>query len=149
MENLEEIQRIASECMNCKSKPCSKACPLSNDIPTFIKYIRENDFISAYKTLSETTIMPSICGRICPHSKQCEGSCIRGIKKSPVQIGKLEAFVGDIYLSEKQKKYINESISSVSDIPKFKVAIVGSGPAGITCAAVLACKGCDVTIYVR
>jgi glutamate synthase (NADPH/NADH) small chain len=143
MKAVEEIKKIANECLNCKSKPCSKACPFGNDIPTFINYIKEENFEAAFNTLSETTIMPSICGRICPQSKQCEGNCVRGIKNKPVQIGKLEAFIGDMSLNNDYK--IDGSLSK----NKYKVAVIGSGPAGITCAARLAQKGFKVTIIER
>ena len=93
----ENIVKKANYCLNCANKPCSqKGCPLSNDIPTFIKYVKEGNLQSAYETLSKTTVLGSICGRICPHKKQCEGSCIRGIKGEPVDIGGLESYVFDV-----------------------------------------------------
>lgn len=141
MESLEEIKSLANYCLNCKNKPCLKACPLNNDIPTFIKFIKDQHFRKAYDVLIKTSVMPSICGRICPHSKQCEGSCIRGIKGSPVQIGKLEAFIGDIAIN--RKYHLNNPNKKY----KQKVAIIGSGPSGITCAAYLASKGFNVTVF--
>lgn len=135
------IKEKSEYCLNCKNKPCSKkGCPLNNDIPLFISAIKEVNYKKAYDVLTETTVLPAICGRICPHYKQCMGSCVRGIKSTPVDIGDLEAFVGDIaikegYEIEKQNKYSK------------KVAIVGGGPAGITAAAFLAKEGNDVTIY--
>lgn len=136
-----DIESKANMCLNCNNKPCSiKGCPLNNDIPLFISAIKEGDYKKAYDILSETTVLPAICGRICPHYKQCMGSCVRGIKGNPVDIGDLEAFVGDIaikegYKIEKRNKYSK------------KVAIVGGGPAGLTAAAFLAKEGNDVTIY--
>lgn len=136
---MEDIKELANYCLNCKTKPCTKGCPLRNDIPGFIKYIKEDNFEAAYEVLCNTTVLPGICGRICPHSKQCEGNCVRGIKGEPVQIGKLEAYVADMSsnLSLKpSKEKLNKS-----------VAIVGSGPAGLNCAAKLASLGVNVTIF--
>ena len=139
--NNNDIESKSNKCLNCNNKPCSKkGCPLNNDIPLFISAIKEGDYKKAYDILSETTVLPAICGRICPHYKQCMGSCIRGIKGNPVNIGDLEAFVGDVsikegYEIEKEKKYSK------------KVAIVGGGPAGLTAAAFLAKEGNHVTIY--
>ena len=101
IELINEIKEKANYCLNCKSKPCSqKGCPLGNNIPEFIKQIKEEDYNKAYKILSETTVLSGICGRICPHKKQCQGSCIRGIKSNPVSIGELEAFVFDKVLKD-------------------------------------------------
>ena len=140
---MEEIKEKANYCLNCPVKPCSnKGCPLNNNIPEFIKAIKEEDIKKAYDILSETTVLESICGRICPHMKQCEGSCVRGIKGSPVNIGDLEAYVGDIAIkngykiSEINRKNMNK-----------KIAIVGGGPAGITASAFLLKKGFSVTIF--
>ena len=127
-------------------KPCSlKGCPLNNDIPEFIKQIREEKYEKAFETLSNTTALSSICGRICPHKKQCEGSCVRGIKGEPVSIGELESFIGDFAIKNKLK------ISKTNEIfnQKIKVAIVGGGPAGLTCGAFLAKHGVQVTIFER
>ncbi len=141
MDNLEEIQKLANICLNCKTRPCVKGCPLNNSIPDFIQAVKQGDIELAYKILSETTVFPAICGRICPHNKQCQGSCVRGIKGEPTPIGKIEAFVGDwsIKNNSKLKKYYESS--------NKKIAIIGGGPAGITCAARLAQKGFLVTIY--
>ena len=140
---MEEIKEKANYCLNCPVKPCSnKGCPLNNNIPEFIRAIKEEDIKKAYDILSETTVLESICGRICPHMKQCEGSCVRGIKGSPVNIGDLEAYVGDIAIkngykiSEINRKNMNK-----------KIAIVGGGPAGITASAFLLKKGFSVTIF--
>ena len=140
MEKMDEIMKIANYCLNCKTKPCTKGCPLGNNIPEFIKCIKEEKFDEAYNVLQETTVLSSICGRICPHSKQCEGNCVRGIKGNPVDIGLLESFVGDVNKEkniELKEKLVNNK----------KVGIIGGGPSGLTAAAFLARSGCDVTIY--
>ena len=140
------IQEKSEYCLNCKAKPCSKkGCPLNNNIPDFIKEIKEKNYEKAYEILSETTVLEPICGRICPHKKQCEGSCVRGIKGEPVSIGDMEAFVGDYAIEnglnikkDVEDMYLNK-----------KVAIVGGGPSGLTTAAFLARKGVNVTIFER
>ena len=139
-----EIQKYTEYCLNCPIKPCSnKGCPLNNDIPTFIKLVKEDKIEEAYKIISKTTVLGSICGRICPHMKQCEGSCIRGIKGEPVQIGEIESFVFDEALKKKWYK----NIERTSELQGKKVAVVGGGPAGLTCASFLARCGAEVTIY--
>ena len=141
-----EIQEKSDYCLNCKLKPCSiKGCPLNNNIPEFIKQIKEKEYKKAYEILSETTVLQGICGRICPHKKQCQGSCVRGIKGEPVSIGDLEAFIGDYSIENnlKIKKEIDKKMLNK------KVAIVGGGPSGLTCAAFLARNGVSVTIYER
>lgn len=152
MKAINEIIDKANYCLGCKAKPCStKGCPLNNDIPQFIEYIKQNNYYEAYKTLSSTTVLPGICGRICPHMKQCQGSCVRGIKGNPVSIGDLEAFVYD---KAKEKGYtlrkcfedIKENDNNISN---KKVAIIGGGPCGLTAAAFIAKKGIKVTIYER
>ncbi len=136
-----DIEIKANMCLNCKNKPCSlKGCPLNNDIPSFISAIKDEKYEKAYEILTETTVLPSICGRICPHFKQCMGSCVRGIKGEPVNIGDLEAFVGDLAIEN------NYSIKK-HNINNKKIAIVGGGPAGLTAAAFLARTGNKVTIY--
>ena len=140
---MKEIQEKANYCLNCPVKPCSnKGCPLGNNIPGFIKAIKEEDYKKAYEILSETTVLEAICGRICPHTKQCEGSCVRGIKSNPVSIGEMEAFIGDISIKENYK--ISEKNTENKD---KKIAIVGGGPAGLTASAFLLKKGYSVTIY--
>ena len=138
-----KLNEIRNYCLNCKNKPCSNnGCPLNNDIPAFI---HEKDIKKAYYILCETTVLPAICGRICPHLKQCQGSCIRGLKGKSVTIGEMEKYIGD------------ESIKNNFKIPKDiikklslkKVAVIGGGPAGLTCGAFLAKKGVKVTIYER
>ena len=139
-----EIQKYTEYCLNCPIKPCSnKGCPLNNDIPTFIKLVKEDKIEEAYKIISKTTVLGSICGRICPHMKQCEGSCIRGIKGEPVQIGEIESFVFDEALKKKWYK----NIERTSELQGKKVAVVGGGPAGLTCASFLARCRAEVTIY--
>ena len=97
----EEIKEKLEYCLNCKTKPCSnKGCPLGNNIPGFIQKLKEEKYEDAYDILNETTVLQSLCGRICPHQKQCEGSCVRGIKGSSVSIGELESFIGDIALKK-------------------------------------------------
>ena len=148
----DNIKEKAEYCLNCKLKPCSnKGCPLGNDIPAFISKIKEEKFKEAYEILTKTTVLPAICGRICPHKKQCEGSCVRGIKGESVSIGELEAYVGDIAIKEGYKisksTGIEKDVENGQDLSKKKVAIIGGGPAGLTCAAFLAKKNVKVTIY--
>lgn len=140
----------ASYCLHCKTRPCKeKGCPLGNQIPDFIEAVKEEEIEKAYEILSETTVLPGICGRICPHEKQCQGSCVRGIKGEPVSIGELEAFVFDEMM--KQKRVVKQN--KVKEHEKqeknshCRVAVIGGGPAGLTCAAFLAREGVRVTIY--
>lgn len=140
---MENIKEKANYCLNCPTKFCSnKGCPLNNNIPAFIQAVKEDDYKKAYEVLSETTVLGAICGRICPHTKQCQGSCVRGIKSNPVSIGDLEAFIGDISIKE------GYEIAEVNkkNIDK-KVAIVGGGPAGLTAAAFLLENGYSVTLF--
>lgn len=139
-QNIEEIKEKANYCLHCKVKPCSKGCPLGNDIPAFIQAIKEEKYEEAFQILAETTILMPICGRICPHKSQCEGSCVRGIKGESVSIGDLEAFVGDMWLKKDYSIQIQKQ-------RKEKVAIVGGGPAGIMAAYTLRKKGYQVTIF--
>ena len=140
---MEKMKEKSEYCLNCAVKPCSnKGCPLGNNIPGFIKAIKEEDYKKAYEILSETTILEAVCGRICPHTKQCEGSCVRGIKSQPVSIGEMEAFVGDIAIKEKYKIEKNNK----NKLDK-KIAIVGGGPAGLTASAFLLKEGYQVTLY--
>ncbi len=150
---MQEIKDKAGYCLNCKMKPCSKnGCPLSNNIPEFIKKIKEEKYDEAYKILCETTVLSGICGRICPHQKQCQGSCVRGIKGEPVSIGNLEAFVFD-KAKEQGKKLVNcwerEMKENKQKSGDKKVAVIGGGPSGLTAAAFLAKNGVQVTIYER
>ena len=140
---MEEIKEKVNYCLNCPVKPCSnKGCPLGNNIPGFIKAMKEEDYKKAYEILSETTVLEAVCGRICPHTKQCEGSCVRGIKSESVSIGELEAFVGDMAIKEKY-----ELATLNKNNKDKKVAIVGGGPAGLTAAAFLLKNGYSVTLY--
>ena len=139
--NKEEAVEEASRCINCQNAQCVKGCPVSINIPAFIHEVKEENFEKAYEIISESSSLPAVCGRVCPQESQCEGKCIRGIKGEPISIGKLERFVAD-YAS-------SNGIKPKTDIPKNgkKVAIIGSGPAGLTCAGDLAKLGYDVTIF--
>lgn len=139
--NLEEIKKQAEYCLNCKTKPCMAGCPLQNNIPDFIEYIKKEKYEDAFKVLSDTTIFESICGRICPQKSQCEGSCVRGIKGDSVHIGELEAFVGDYALEN-----IDIKIEEAKDNCK-KIAIIGSGPSGLAAIYYLSTRGYKVDIY--
>ena len=131
----------AERCLNCKNAQCVKGCPVSIDIPGFISEIKSRNFEKAYEVLSDSSALPAVCGRVCPQESQCEGKCIRGFKGEPVSIGKLERFTAD---------WARENgIVPKSDQEKNgrKVAVIGSGPAGLTCAGDLAKMGYDVTIF--
>lgn len=140
---MKDIQEKINYCLNCPVKPCSKkGCPLGNDIPGFIQAMKNGEYKKAYEILSETTVLEAVCGRICPHTKQCQGSCVRGIKSIPVSIGELETFIGDIAIKE------NYKIADINIQNKDKkIAIIGGGPAGLTAAAFLLKNGYSVTIY--
>ena len=139
--NLENIKKQAQYCLNCKNRPCMSGCPLQNNIPDFIKYIKEEKYEEAFRVLSDTTIFEVICGRICPQKSQCEGSCVRGIKGDSVNIGELETFVGD-YAIEK----INTRVIESKDDSK-RIAIIGSGPSGLAALYYLSTRGYKVDIY--
>lgn len=145
---MKQIEEKVNYCLNCKIKPCSqKGCPLNNNIPEFIKAVKEEKYKEAYKILSETTVLPGVCGKICPHTKQCQGSCVRGIKGEPVSIGDIENF---IFQKAVEQGYSLKDVIENQENPELlnkKVAIVGGGPAGLTCSAFLAEDGIDVTIY--
>lgn len=137
-----EIKKEAEYCLHCKNKPCSNnGCPLNNNIPEFIEKIKEENYKGAADILYQTTVLPAICGRVCPHYKQCMGPCVRGIKGNPVNIGKLETFAGDWALEN------NYQIKKENIEKQKRIAIIGGGPAGLTAAAFLAIKGHNVTIY--
>ncbi len=138
---IEEIQAKAEYCLNCKMKPCQNACPLGNDTAGFIKLVKEDKIKEAYELLLETTVLQPVCSRICPHDKQCQGSCVRGIKQVPVSIGDMEAYVGDMAIEKGWK------INKKSESKDKKIAVIGGGPTGLTCSAVLARNGYKVTIY--
>jgi glutamate synthase (NADPH/NADH) small chain len=147
---MKEIKKSANLCLNCKVKPCSiKGCPLGNNIPEFIKQIKEENYRKAYEILSETTVLQGVCGRICPHKKQCQGSCVRGIKGEPVSIGDMEAFIFDEFADEKDSllKCYEDEMKKNNVSRKKRVAVIGGGPAGLTASSFLARNGIDVTIY--
>ena len=138
----EEIIKKAEQCLGCKVKMCQKGCPLGNDITEFITFVKQEKYKEAYEVLSNTTILQPICGRICPHKSQCEGSCVRGIKGESVSIGDLETYIGDLAIEN------NYEISKFTyELKNRKVAVIGGGPAGLSCAAHLARNGYSVTIY--
>lgn len=137
----EQAVSEAERCLNCKNKPCINGCPVMVKIPDFIAKIRERDFEGAYSVIAETSSLPAVCGRVCPQETQCEKYCIRGIKGEPVGIGRLERFVAD---------YHNKNGGAAPVKPEsngIKVAVVGSGPAGLTCAGDLAKMGYEVTVF--
>ena len=132
----------AKRCLNCKNKPCVGACPVQIDIPAFIQLVAQEDFEGAYQVIARSSSLPAVCGRVCPQESQCESKCVRGIKGEPVAIGRLERFVADWHNAH----------STLTDVKKpapngHKVAVVGSGPSGLTCAGDLVKKGYDVTLY--
>ena len=139
--NKEEAEAEAARCLNCKNPRCVQGCPVSIDIPGFITKIKESDVKGAYDVISQSSALPAVCGRVCPQETQCEGVCVRGIKGEPVSIGKLERYVADTARAM--------GIKPSTDAAKKgkKVAIIGSGPAGLTCAGDLARMGYDVTIF--
>ena len=139
---LENIQNEARKCLGCKQKPCSKACPMHTNIPEFIKEIKENNFEKAYNILIENNLFSHVCSLICPQENQCQGSCVRGIKGTPTQIGKLEEAVN----SWAEENNIIPNIS-ISKERSEKVAIIGSGPAGLSCAYELAKNGIKSTVF--
>lgn len=138
---LEQAVDEANRCLNCKNKPCVSGCPVQIDIPSFINKIKERDIEGAYEIISKSSSLPAVCGRVCPQETQCESKCVRGIKGESVAIGRLERFVADYHMANCKEK------------PKFptqnghKVAVIGAGPSGLTCAGDLAKMGYDVTIF--
>lgn len=145
---MKDIKEKVNYCLNCKIRPCSlKGCPLENNIPDFIKAVKEEKYKEAYQILSKTTVLPGVCGKICPHMKQCQGSCVRGIKGDPVSIGDIENFIYNKAIEEGYQLKDVIDIEKDNQLSGKKVAIVGGGPAGLTCAAFLAKDGVDVTIY--
>lgn len=143
MEKIDEIKEKAKWCLNCKMKPCSKTgCPMNTDIPEFIEKIKTDEYEVAYRILMENNLFSHICSLVCPQEEQCEGSCVRSVKQTPTKIGELERFIHE-WAEENQIEY------SVSQLPKNgkKIAIVGSGPAGLECAIELLKNGYEVTIF--
>ena len=131
----------ADRCLNCKHMPCVSGCPVGISIPSFIQKVKVGEFEEAYRILTESSSLPAVCGRVCPQESQCESKCVRGIKGEPVGIGRLERFVAD---------YHNENCTETAEKPTpngHRVAVVGSGPSGLTCAGDLAKKGYDVTVF--
>ena len=139
--NEEEAKCEAERCINCKNAQCIKGCPVAINIPGFIEQVKEGNIEKAYQIISESSSLPAVCGRVCPQESQCEGKCIRGIKGEPVSIGKLERFVAD-WAAE--KGIIPQGAEQKNG---KKVAVIGSGPAGLTCAGDLAKMGYEVTIF--
>ena len=139
--NKEEAMEEASRCLNCKKAKCVEGCPVSINIPGFIHQVKEGNFEEAYKVISESSALPAICGRVCPQESQCEGKCIRGIKGEAVSIGKLERFTADWARENGIKP------TPAAEKNGKKVAVIGSGPSGLTCAGDLAKLGYDVTIF--
>ncbi len=137
----EEAMEEAQRCINCKNAQCIKGCPVSINIPGFIEKVKSGDMKAAYQVISESSALPAVCGRVCPQESQCEGKCIRGIKGEPVSIGKLERFVADWASGKGIKPQGAEKKNG------RKVAVIGSGPAGLTCAGDLAKMGYEVTIF--
>lgn len=131
----------AQRCLNCKNKPCVKGCPVNIQIPDFIQQIANGDFSKAYDIISESSSLPAVCGRVCPQESQCEKFCVRGIKTEPVGIGRLERFVADWHNAQEDAEVVKPAPNG------HKVAVIGSGPAGLTCAGDLAKKGYDVTVF--
>ncbi len=139
--NKEEAMEEAQRCINCKNAQCIKGCPVAIDIPAFIEQVKLGNIEQAYKIISESSALPAVCGRVCPQETQCEGKCIRGIKGDAISIGKLERFVADWARENGIKP------ESAKEKNGRKVAVIGSGPAGLTCAGDLARLGYDVTIF--
>ena len=137
----EQAMDEAARCLNCKNKPCVTGCPVQIDIPAFIQQVAAGDFDAAYEIISKSSALPAVCGRVCPQESQCEGKCVRGIKGEPVAIGRLERFVADYHNENCKEKPVKPESNG------HKVAIIGSGPSGLTCAGDLAKKGYDVTIF--
>ncbi|MCQ2554470.1 MAG: NADPH-dependent glutamate synthase [Clostridia bacterium] len=131
----------AERCLNCKNKPCTQGCPVQINIPGFISKVKEKDYEGAYEVISQSSSLPAVCGRVCPQEAQCEKYCVRGNKGEPVGIGRLERFVADWH---------NANSTAAPAVPEKngkKVAVIGSGPSGLTCAGDLAKKGYDVTVF--
>ena len=139
--NMEEARAEATRCLNCKNAKCVAGCPVSIDIPAFVNEVKNGNIEEAAKVIAKSSALPAVCGRVCPQESQCEGQCIRGIKGEPVSIGKLERFVAD-WSRE------NGFVPAAPEVKNGKkVAVIGSGPAGLTCAGDLAKPGYEVTIF--
>lgn len=139
--NMEEAVEEAARCINCKNARCIQGCPVAINIPKFISEVKDGNVKAAYDTISESSALPAVCGRVCPQESQCEGKCIRGVKGEPISIGKLERFVAD------WARENNVKPAGCDKKNGKKVAVIGSGPSGLTCAGDLAKLGYDVTIF--
>ena len=139
--NEEEAVAEASRCLNCKNARCVQGCPVKIDIPAFVKEVKEGNYAEAAKVIGRSSALPAVCGRVCPQESQCEGQCVRGIKGEAVSIGKLERFVADW---SRENGVVPEKPEKTNGI---KVAVIGSGPSGLTCAGDLAKFGYEVTIF--
>ena len=139
--NEEEAVAEASRCLNCKNARCVQGCPVKIDIPAFVKEVKEGNYAEAAKVIGKSSALPAVCGRVCPQESQCEGQCVRGIKGEAVSIGKLERFVADW---SRENGIVPEKPEKTNGI---KVAVIGSGPSGLTCAGDLAKLGYEVTIF--
>lgn len=137
----EDALKEAGRCLHCKHRPCTQGCPVSILIPDFISAVSEKDYEKAYEIISASSSLPAVCGRVCPQENQCEKFCVRGLKGEPVGIGRLERFVADMHMAHSDKKPVPP------DKNGHKVAVVGSGPSGLTCAGDLAKRGYDVTVF--
>ena len=138
---LEQAMDEAARCLNCKHKPCVGGCPVAIDIPAFIQEIKVGNLAKAYEILSASTSLPAVCGRVCPQETQCEQKCVRGIKGEPVAIGRLERFVADWHMQNAKEPPAKPAANG------HKAAVIGAGPAGLTCAGDLAKKGYQVTVF--
>ncbi len=137
----EEAMEEAQRCLNCPNPMCVQGCPVSIGIPRFIQAVKAGDIETAYQVISESSSLPAVCGRVCPQESQCEGKCVRGFKGDPVSIGKLERFVAD------SAREMGIKPNGATEKKNHKVAVIGSGPSGLSCAGDLAKKGYDVTIF--
>jgi len=138
----EEAIEEATRCLNCKHKPCVNGCPVNVPIPEFIQAVSAGEFEEAYQIITSENALPAICGRVCPQESQCEGKCVRGIKGEAVAIGRLERFVADYHAANSEDKFETSTEKS-----KGKAAVIGSGPAGLSCAAELAKNNVEVTMF--
>lgn len=144
MENIETIKDMANWCLNCPTKPCTKGCPMNTQIPEFINFVKDEDYKSAYEVLQENNFLSYICSLVCPQEDQCEGKCIRGMKQTPTEIGKLEMFVNE-WAKENNIEYKRNKKNKNGK----RVAVIGSGPAGLYAAHELLINGFEVTIFER
>ena len=138
----------AKRCLNCKHKPCVGGCPVNIEIPEFISHVANGDFLKAYEVIKRTNSLPAVCGRVCPQETQCEARCVRGIKNEPVAIGRLERFVADYAMAQEENKAGSAGSAGADlELNGIKIAVVGAGPAGLTCAGDLRKRGYEVTVF--